>query len=135
MRGVRQEVVSIKSTYYQFGIALGIPVGDLDAIRTAFHQVIDQAFDEVLLLWLRQRYDVEAHGHPTWRRLVEAVDSPNGGSNPALAIAIANRHTVPGMISLSLSLSFSLFYLFLFSLLSLPSCCVFSRANLIKKLN
>ena len=38
---------------------------------------------------------------------MEAVYSPNGGNNPALAIAIANRHTVPGMIPLSLSRSLS----------------------------
>ena len=106
MRDVRQEVVDIKSTYYQFGIALGLPVGALDAIRTAFHQVIDQAIDEVLLLWLRQLYDFERHGRPTWRRLVEEVER----INPALAGTIANRHPVSGIqhfFSLSLSLSFS----------------------------
>ena len=107
MRDIRQEVLSIKSTYYQFGIALGLPVGELDAIRTSFHQVIDQAFDEVLLLWLRQLYDVGRHGHPTWRRLVEAVDSSNGGKNPALAMAIASRHPLSGISPFSLSLSLS----------------------------
>ena len=97
MRDIRQEVLSIKSTYYQFGIALGLPVGELDAIRRSFHQVIDQAFDEVLLLWLRQLYDVGRHGHPTWRRLVEAVHSSDGGKNPALAMAIASRHPLSGI--------------------------------------
>ena len=112
IKDVRQEVVGIKSTYYQFGIALGLPVGELDSIRRAFHQVIDQAFDEVLLLWLRQRYDVQRHGLPTWRRLVEAVDSPNGGGDSALAMNIASRRHLSGMtgflppfLSLSLSLS------------------------------
>ena len=104
---VCREVVGIESRYYQFGIALGLLSGQLDSIRTAYYQLIDQAFYQVLLLWLRQSYDYRRHDRPTWRRLVEAVDSPNGGNNPALAIAIANRHTVPGMISLSLSLSLS----------------------------
>ena len=113
LRVVCQEVVGIKSTYYQFGKELGIPPGELDSIRKQFHHDHDQAIDEVLLLWLRQRYDVERHGRPTWRRLVEAVDSSNGGSNPALAIDITNRHTVSGInyfSPLSLSLSLSLFH-------------------------
>ena len=41
LNDVCQEVVGIKSTYYQFGIALGLPAGELDSIRRAFHQVID----------------------------------------------------------------------------------------------
>ena len=110
LRDVRQEVADIKFTYYQLGRQLGLPPRELDSIRTAFYQLIDQAFDEVLLVWLRQSYQVERHGPPTWRRLVEAVDSPNGGNNPALAFAIANRHPIPSMyyvIPLFLSLVFS----------------------------
>ena len=102
---VCQEVVGIKSRYYQFGIALGLLSGQLDTIRTAYHQLNDQAFYQVLLLWLRQSYDYQRHGRPTWRKLVEVVDSPNGGSDPTLAMAIANRHPVSGtdnVLSLSL---------------------------------
>ena len=97
LNDVWQEVVSIKCNYYQLGVALGLPAGELDSIRKAFHQLIDQAFNEVLLLWLRQRYDVGRHGRPTWRKLAEAVDSPNGGNNHALAMAIASRHPVSGI--------------------------------------
>ena len=99
MRDVRQEVVDIKSTYYQFGISLGLPVGELDSIHGAFYQVIDHAFDQVLLLWLRQLYDVERHGRPTWRRLVEEVER----FNPTLAVDIANRHPISGINNFSLS--------------------------------
>ena len=87
----------IKYAYFQLGKELGLPPGELESIKTMYNQLIDQAIDQVLLVWLKQRYDVQRHGHPTWRRLVEAVDSPNGGNNPALAIDIANRHLVPGM--------------------------------------
>ena len=102
---VCREVVGIESRYYQFGIALGLLSGQLDSIRTAYHQLIDQAFYQVLLLWLRQSYDYQRHGRPTWRRLVEAVDSPSGGKNTALAMVIASRHPVSGtdnVLSLSL---------------------------------
>ena len=37
---------------------------------------------------------VERFGKPTWRRLVEAVKDDMGGSNPALAQAIAKHHQV-----------------------------------------
>ena len=96
-RDVHNEIHSIKYAYYQLGRELGLPPEELESIRTIYPQLIDQAIDQVLLLWLKQCYDVQRHVRPTWRRLVEAVDSPNGGNNPALAIDIANRHLVPGM--------------------------------------
>ena len=85
-------VVELQASYYQFGITLGLPPRELDAIRIAFHQNISQAFTEVLLVWLRHRYNVEKYGLPTWRRLVEAVDNPAGGNNHALAKTIASNH-------------------------------------------
>ena len=124
---VSQEVVGIKSTYYQFGIALGLPSGELDSVRTAYGHLIDQAFHQVLLLWLRQRYGVVRHGPPIWRRLVEAMDSRSGGNNTALAKDIANRHPVSGMIYVT-SAHFSLF-LSLYSLSVSVSLSVFSLAR------
>ena len=103
LNDVCQEIVSIKYNYYQLGVALGLPAGELDSIRPISFYNVDQAFSAVLLVWLRQRFDVDRHGHPTWRRLVEAVDSPNGGNNPPLAIAIASRHTMPGRLGLASS--------------------------------
>jgi hypothetical protein len=38
-------------------------------------------------------YDIERHGPPSWRKLVEAVDNPAGGSDHALALKIAKEHT------------------------------------------
>ena len=98
-RDVNREVISLKAHYYNFGVELGLPAQELDAIRTAFNQNIDQAFTEVLLVWLRHRYKVERYGPPTWRRLVEAVDSPAGGNKHALAKAIALKYP-PGMVCL-----------------------------------
>lgn len=91
-RDVFRKVVSLKANYYTFGVELGLPVQELDTIRRAFHQSIDQAFTEVLLVWLRHRYKVEKYGPPTWRKLVEAVDSQTGGNNHALAKDIASKY-------------------------------------------
>ena len=82
--------MTIKATYFQLGVELGLPAGELDAIRKEF--AIDQAFNEVILRWLRQKYNVERFGPPTWKRLVEAVESPIGGNNPALALEIVSKH-------------------------------------------
>ena len=89
-----REVISIQSNYYQFGIELGLPLQEMDAIQRAFRQDIPQAFTEVLKVFLKHRYNVEKYGPPTWRKLVEAVDSPAGGNNHSLAKKIAEHHPV-----------------------------------------
>ena len=71
-----------------------MPVQELNAIRLAFNHDVDQAFTEVLLVWLRHRYNIERYGPPTWKRLAEAIDSPSGGSHHALAKLIKSNHAV-----------------------------------------
>ena len=93
-REVYREVVSIQSNYYQFGIELGLPLREMDAVQKAFRQDIPQACIEVLKVFLKHRYDVEKYGPPTWRKLVEAVDSPAGGNNHSLAKKLAEHHPV-----------------------------------------
>ena len=88
MRYVREEVVSLKPVYYQFGLELGVPPSELDTVKVTYNQNLDQALTEVLKLWLRRCSTVE----PTWQSLVKAVESPSGGSNYRLAVGIASRH-------------------------------------------
>ena len=107
-REVYCELVSIKARYYQLGIALGLPPGELEAIRKAYSQDMEQALNQVLLIWLRQQYNFKKYGYPTWQRLREAVDSPSGGNNHALAERIAEKHltfSTNCYSNLSLSLS------------------------------
>ena len=42
--------------------------------------------------WLTQNYNIQRHQLPSYRRLVKAVASKVGGSNPALAKKIADNH-------------------------------------------
>ena len=93
-RDVYRAVVHIKANYYQLGVELGLPVGELQAIRRAYAQDIDQALTETMLVWLMWRYNVEKYGPPTWRRLVEAISSRAGGCNHALALEVASEHPV-----------------------------------------
>ena len=89
LREVFRCAVNLKTCYYELGIELGLPPHELDAIQS---ENISQALTNVLLAWLRQRYITDKYGLPTWRRLVEVVDSPAGGNNHALAKAIASEH-------------------------------------------
>ena len=105
---VYHELVSIKARYHQLGIALDLPPGELEAIQQAHSHNVAQALTQVLLMWLRQRYNFEKFGRPTWQRLREAVGSPSGGENPALAEKIAEKHLTSGTVVIQISLSLSL---------------------------
>ena len=91
---VIEEVISIQSLYYSVGRSLGLRISDLKSIRDGYPSPSDsgQALEDVLLLWLDQKYNVERFGPPTWRMLVEAVDKKTGGNNHELAKEIASRH-------------------------------------------
>ena len=102
-RTVHNEVQSISYAYFELGRELGLPPYKLECIKRA-NRPFEEAIDDMLLLWLKQCHNIREHGLPTWRRLVEAVDSPNGGNNPALAIDIANRHLLPGKLCLIASI-------------------------------
>ena len=91
---VLEEVHSIKSAYFSLGQWLRLSTDDLKAIRTAYpdESMADQVLNDVLLLWLNQKYKIEKFGLPTWRMLVEAVDKKTGGNNHELAKQIASNH-------------------------------------------
>ena len=89
--------MNISARYYNLGIELGLHPGKLEAVQQTYSLNVTEALTQVLLLWLRRQYDVETHGPPTWQRLREAVESPAGGDNPALAEEIAEKHLISSM--------------------------------------
>ena len=91
---VIEEVVSIKSLFYQLGRSLKLKIVDLDRVRDAYSSAcdIERAIQDVLQLWLDQKYNRNRFGPPTWRMLVEAVDKETGGNNHELAKKIASKH-------------------------------------------
>ena len=97
LRQVYNEVSSLKAKYYELGIALGLPAGELDAVKSANHHNIDHALTQVLLLWLRGKSAASETQPPTWQSLVRAVDSRTCG-NHMLAMTIASRHSVSGKL-------------------------------------
>lgn len=92
MRDVLREVSTLKSLYYSLGVALGIPVSELDAVKVQYSQNVEQALTEVLKLWLRQNYPTRNTTPPTWQSLVKAVASSSGGNHYGLAVDITSRH-------------------------------------------
>ena len=94
--------MKISSRYYELGMALRLTSAVLNTVKTD-ESNSTRALSGVLEEWLKQNYNTKMHGEPTWRKLVEAVDSSAGGNDHALAKAIAAEHPKGN--------SFSLFYL------------------------
>ena len=92
--------------YFSLGRSLRLRPDDLRAVSEACgstgtstgagkesdHSNTERALNDVVLLWLRQKYNVERFGPPTWRMLAEAVDKHAGGNDHELAKKIALNH-------------------------------------------
>ena len=86
-----EEIQPLESRYYNLGRSLNLKIADLRKIRDE-HSSESDALEDVLLLWLNQKYDEKKHGPPTWRMLVESVNIKSGGDNQELAKRIALNH-------------------------------------------
>jgi hypothetical protein len=85
-------VSTLCAKWYDFCLALGLPPSLLLSIKKDHTGDSTGCLREGLSSWLQQRYNIDKHGLPSWRRLVEAVDHPAGGHNHALALKIAEQH-------------------------------------------
>ena len=90
---VMDAVRTRRSSYYPLGRKLGIRPTDLDAIHV-YSTNLDQALNDVLLLWLRQEYNTLRFGEPSWRVLVKAVEDQSGLNSHLLAKEIALTHVM-----------------------------------------
>ena len=99
IRDIIDEVVQIKTRYKAFGMMLGLSCTELETIEMSMLPFnVGEALRQVILSWLRQKYNVKRFGLPTWRRVVEAIDHEAGGNNHALAKAIATCHPKSGKL-------------------------------------
>ena len=89
---VLKEVGGLKKNYYILGIELGLPVDQLMEIRKKFPDDHEQALQDTLQIWLKQQYNVARFNPPTWRGLVEAVNSLTVGDSHAFAEKIESNH-------------------------------------------
>ena len=86
-----EEILPLESRYYNLGRSLNLKIADLRKIRDK-HPSDSDGLEDVLLLWLNQKYNEKKYGPPTWRMLVEAVSKESGGDNHELAKKIAVNH-------------------------------------------
>ncbi len=81
----------VRAECYNIGTFLKLRQGDLDTIRRS-NVDFAEAMTAIINNWLKLNYNVEKFGEPTWKALVDAVASPMGGNNNAVAMEIARSH-------------------------------------------
>ena len=91
-QAVREELMTLAAKFDDIGITLGLSYGDLEATCRECVGDTKRGLGQVIRTWLKQSYNVGKFGLPSWRSLVDAVDSSAGGSNHALAKRIASKH-------------------------------------------
>ena len=89
---VREVLIHTAAKYYGIGISLGLSADKLESIRLKSLGDPELAMGEVISTWLRQSYDFDTFGLPSWRKVVDAVDSRAGGNNYVLAREIASKY-------------------------------------------
>ena len=89
------QVIAIRAKWELLGIQLGIDDGTIEAIESKNRGDPTLCLKDVLSTWLKENYDTQQHGYPSWRRLCVAIASPAGAENQALAVDIAEQHKTP----------------------------------------
>lgn len=89
---VQTALTPLTSKWKQIGSALRIKIGRLEEIESNHPNDAAGCLYDVLTDWLKRNYDYQKFGEPSWRRIVEVVDSPAAGANRALARTIAKEH-------------------------------------------
>lgn len=84
---IMEIVQSLKSQYYDLGVALKLPENKLEAIKESYHRKTLTALKKVIRSWLGADESVL-----TWRALAEAVDILDGDNNHDLAKEIESQH-------------------------------------------
>lgn len=85
----------VATHWLEIGLLLGIPYSTLELIRDS-HDEVAARVNEVVRVWLEERYNVEWFGRPSWKKLIEVMGARAGGNNGALAVEIAREHPAGG---------------------------------------
>ena len=88
--------MSIVASWKGIGRGLRLDSGKLDEIGVKYPCNPKECLSEVLAKWLRKEYNVEKFGEPNWQLIVKTVAGPAAGSDPALALIIAKKHSLTG---------------------------------------
>ena len=80
MFAVYREVLDLASNWMDVGLMFGLRYTCLTEIRTTFRESPRECFKETLAQWLKQAYNVEQNGLPTWKKMVEVTADPIAGN-------------------------------------------------------
>ena len=83
------EVTDLAAKWRPLGLALRLKSAVLDTI---YSNHPTECLRDMLLAWLKQQYDINTFGRPSWSMLCTAISKPAGGNDPALARKIAENH-------------------------------------------
>ena len=92
---VLEEVLDVAPEWRGFGGALRLIPISLNTIEKDHKSDSKACLDKVLFEYLNKSYDYGKHGNPSWRKIVEAISHRAGGNNNALALRIAEHHSMP----------------------------------------
>ena len=92
MFSVYCEVIDLAPNWMDMGLMCGLRYTGLKEISATFHEKPRECLKETLAQWLKQAYNVDEHGLPTWKKFVEVTAHPIAGNNPALAATLARNH-------------------------------------------
>ena len=84
LQDVKTKLLPVAAKWRSIGLALRLSDGDLETVQDDNTRVHER-LTGMLRLWLNKSYNVAKFGEPSWAKLKEAVRSPAGGANPALA--------------------------------------------------
>lgn len=90
---VYREVHTMAGSWGRIAVALRLPPSLKSLIAKTHSNNPEDCLLAVVEEWLKENYNVQKYGHPSWRVLVEAVADSIGGANPALAHSIAAKHS------------------------------------------
>ena len=63
--------------YFFLGLALGLKHSDLEVMKQDNPMNSRDALPDVVSFWLKQNYNTEEHGKPSWRVLYSWCSSPS----------------------------------------------------------
>ena len=89
---VNEALITMAGSWNRIAVSLRLPPHLIRVITKQHSNNPNDCLLAVVEEWLKGVYNVQEHGHPSWRGLVQAVANPAGGANPALARSIAAKH-------------------------------------------
>ena len=86
------EVLDLAPNWMDVALMWGLRHTNLKEISSTYRENPRNCLKEALAQWLKQAYDIDRNGLPTWKKMVEVTAHPVAGNNPALATTLAQNH-------------------------------------------